>query len=597
MSEDGVQLNSYIISKVLNVTQMHLTMKQLIFFISSLALMLTSCAAPVSQAPQYGGRVADDYIDEKIADTDCSYFYFLVGKTAEVEKRYDEAVEAYEKAIVCDQYADFIIRRLAVLLVRLDRKQQAVNWIEKIVESRSGDNKAKMLLASLYASVGEMEKATNLYSTILEVEPDNYEAMLMLGALYISTLDYDKARNVLELLVDKDPTSLAGFQYLAKLYRELQYYHKAFVAYEKALELNWLSSLALEAASLYEEQKRDDDAIVIYKKILNSDYTNENAVGRLVRIYLERDQTNKAIDVLHELRKYAMDTQRVDFSIGRIFLEQGKYDDAIAIFSEMLAEYPDFELARSIIALAYYEKGDKGKAKELLLMIPRNAEGYEDALVLLIKIMREEKDYDAAINLISDIIEQGDLAYEMELYPILAGLYKEKDDMPAARRVFEQAIEQFPDEPDLHFEFGMFLDRSGFMAEAMRQIHVVLEIDPENPFAMNYIGYTWADEGENLEEALRYIQKAINIRPKDGFILDSLGWVYFKMGKISQAIEALEEAVLIEAEDPTIMEHLGDAYLRDDRTKKAIEYYNKALAVYEKESDKTRLKEKIEALK
>jgi tetratricopeptide (TPR) repeat protein len=557
---------------------------------------LTSCAAPVVvQGPATSTEPAD-YTDKKIADTDCSYFYFLWGRTAEIEKRYDEAVEAYEKAIVCDQYADFIIRKLAVLLVRLDRRQEAVNWIEKIVEDRSDDSQAQMLLASLYASVGDLKKAVDLYNSILKIDPVNYEAMLMLGTLYISTLDYDKAREVLERLVAKDPTSLAGFQYLAKLYRELKYYDKSLMAYEKALKINWMSSLALEAASLYEERNREDEAVAIYKKILNADYTNENAVGRLVRIYLKRGQLVKAIDVLHELRKYAMDTQRVDFSIGRIFLEQEKYDDAIAIFSEMLEVYPDFELARSVLALAYYEKGDRAKAKELLLMIPRNALGYEEALLLLLKIMREENDYVAAIALVTDIIAQGDLTYEMELYPILAGLYKEKGDTEAARRVFEQALEQYPDEPNLHFEYGMFLDRSGMPEEAMRQVHMVLEIDPEDPFALNYIGYTWVEQGKNLEEALKYIQKALNLRPEDGFIRDSLGWAYYKLGNTSKAIEELEKAMLIEGADPTIKEHLGDAYLQAGQERKAIKYYNESLALYEDEADKTRLKGKIEAL-
>lgn len=576
--------------------QKRLSMKQFIFFLTSFSLLLTSCAAPVIDGTVAGVGSGEEYTDEREADTDCSYFYFLWGRTAEVEKRYDEAIEAYEKAIVCDPYADFIIRRLAVLLVRLDRKQQAISWVEKIVEGRPNDNKAKMLLANLYASLGEMEKAASLYNTILRTEPENYEAMLMLGALYTSALDYEKARAILEKMVQKDPSSSAGFQYLAKLYRELGYYDKSLAAYEEALAINWLNSLAFEAAELYEGQKRYDEAIAIYQKVLNADYSNENAVGRLVRVYLELDQTEKAIDLLNELRKYSTDTQKVDFSIGRILLEQKKFDEAIALFSKMLEAYPEFELARSVIALAYYEKGDRAKAKELLLTIPRDAVGYEDVLIMLVKIMREEGDYGSAIDLITDIIDKGDLSSETELYPVLAGLYKDKGDMQAAKGVFQQAIKQFPDEPELHFEYGMFLDRAGELEEAMQQVLVVLEIDPENPFAMNYIGYTWAEQGRNLEEALGYIQRALDIRPKDGFIRDSLGWVFYKMGKTVQAIEELEKAILIEGEDPTIMEHLGDSYLQGDKLEKAREYYRKSFLLHENEEDKIRLKEKIDGL-
>lgn len=567
-----------------------------IIFLTLALLLLASCATVVLEEPLSQDVGEELQADESANDTDCSYFYFLWGKTAEVENRYDEAIEAYEKAVVCDPTADFVIRRLAVLLVRLDRKEQAINWIEKIVDTRPEETASVILLAKLYASTGNRQKAEELYQAILEKDPLNSEAMLMLSSLYISALDYDKARKVLEDMVSKDPASSAGYHYLAKLYRELKYFDKSLAAYGKALEIKWFGALALEAASLYEEQKRYDEAIGMYNKILQSDSTDENAVSRLVRIYLELGQDEEAIGVLRELRKYVMDTQKVDFSIGRVLLEQKKYDEAIALFSKMLDMYPDFELARSVIALAYYEKGDRAQAKEVLLGIPRDADGYEDALVMLVKIMREDKEYDEAISLINDIIDQGDISSETELYPVLAGLYKDKGDMPLAHKIFKQAIEQFPDEPGLRFEYSMFLDQAGEMEEAMAEMHRVLEIDPENPFAMNYVGYTWAEQGKNLDKALEFIQKALLLKPNDGFIQDSLGWVYYKMGKSHEAIEALEKAGSLEDSDPTIMEHLGDAYVQGDQKEKAIESYRKSLMLHEKEEGKLRLQGKIDGL-
>ncbi len=572
-------------------------MKQTITTIFCLSLFFSSCAGPVSQPILSDAHSPLSSSNPELADTDCSYFYFLWGKTAESEKRFDEAVEAYEKAIVCDESSDYVVKRLAVLLVRLDRKQQAVNWIEKIVADRPHDSTAKMLLANLYASIGEFDLAADIYIKVLEDDPENSEVMLMLGTLYISNLEYGNARKFLERLVETDPESSVGFQYLAKLYRELEYYHKAMAAYQKSLELNWLNSLAFEAAALYEKQKKFNKAISLYQKVLKDDYTNDAAAGRLVKIYMELGETEKALDVLHELRKYALDPQKVDFSIGRIFLDQKQYDQAITLFSKMLELYPDFELARSVLALTYYEKGDKQKAKELLLMVSRDAAGYEDALVMLLNIMREEKEYDEAITLIKETIKRRNQPENFELYPLMASLYRDKDDIESALEVFNQAVAEYPDEPSLYFEYGMFLERAGFQEEAMAQIETVLDLEPENPFALNYIGYTWADQGKNLELALEYIKQALSIKPDDGFIRDSLGWVYFKLGKIDLAIQELEKAAQIEPEDPTIREHVGDVYLENKNFDKALDFFNQSLELHEGDDEKQRVRDKIEGLK
>jgi tetratricopeptide (TPR) repeat protein len=119
----------------------------------------------------------------------------------------------------------------------------------------------------------------------------------------------------------------------------------------------------------------------------------------------------------------------------------------------------------------------------------------------------------------------------------------------------------------------------------------VLQIDPNHADALNYIGYTYAEQGIHLDEAMALIKKALGIRPESGYIMDSLGWVYYKKGDYHKAIHHLENAVKLTPDDPTINEHLGDAYLKKKDYKNALNYYKKALSL-ESPMEK-QLKEKI----
>ena len=96
-----------------------------------------------------------------------------------------------------------------------------------------------------------------------------------------------------------------------------------------------------------------------------------------------------------------------------------------------------------------------------------------------------------------------------------------------------------------------------------------LELFPDQPLVLNYLGYSWVDKGVHLEEGMDMIRRAVEQRPDDGYIVDSLGWAYFRTGNYDEAVKNLERAVLLKPDDPTINDHLGDAYWRVGRTLEA----------------------------
>jgi tetratricopeptide (TPR) repeat protein len=122
----------------------------------------------------------------------------------------------------------------------------------------------------------------------------------------------------------------------------------------------------------------------------------------------------------------------------------------------------------------------------------------------------------------------------------------------------------------------------------------VVRLKPNNADALNYLGYTYADMGINLDEAESLIQNALKIKPEDGYITDSLGWVYYKRGQYRQALKYLMKAVDLVPDDPVILEHIGDVHRMLRNAGEALNYYRRSIEKSSK--NKNAIEEKIRSL-
>jgi tetratricopeptide (TPR) repeat protein len=112
----------------------------------------------------------------------------------------------------------------------------------------------------------------------------------------------------------------------------------------------------------------------------------------------------------------------------------------------------------------------------------------------------------------------------------------------------------------LFYSRGIAYEQSKNWALAEMDFLKALELSPNQPFVMNYLGYAWTEQGINLSEAINLITKAVKLQPRDGYIADSLGWVLYRTKEFEKAVPALERAVRLRPNDATINDHLGDAY-------------------------------------
>ena len=124
----------------------------------------------------------------------------------------------------------------------------------------------------------------------------------------------------------------------------------------------------------------------------------------------------------------------------------------------------------------------------------------------------------------------------------------------------------------------------------------VLERDPDNADALNFIGYTFVENNHDLARAEKMLARAVELRPLDGYVADSYGWLLFKRGRYREALEWLQKAFQLVPDEPVVAEHVGDCHLKIKSKAKAIELYRRALELYPEADQKERLVRKVKDL-
>lgn len=175
----------------------------------------------------------------------------------------------------------------------------------------------------------------------------------------------------------------------------------------------------------------------------------------------------------------------------------------------------------------------------------------------------------------------------------LHSVHKYKEVLP----IYERLIARQGKEAgwQLYFARGTTLERLGRWRDSIADFRKALEISPDQPDVLNYLGYTYINAGENLEEGFALIEQALSLRPNAGYIIDSLGWAHYRLGQYEQAVRYLERAVELEPGEPTISDHLADAYWQAGRHLEARFQWSHTLSLKpDDDIDFNMIREKLE---
>jgi tetratricopeptide (TPR) repeat protein len=167
----------------------------------------------------------------------------------------------------------------------------------------------------------------------------------------------------------------------------------------------------------------------------------------------------------------------------------------------------------------------------------------------------------------------------IQLGDILRGRKKFKEAAEAYGRAFERIPTLERRHWALLYSRGIAYERSQQWPKAEADFVKALEFEPEQPYVLNYLGYSWIEKGQHLDRATDMIRRAVALRPDDGYIVDSLGWAHYMLGQWADAVRELERAVELRPEDPVINDHLGDAFWRVGRRVEARFQWERALTL------------------
>ena len=282
---------------------------------------------------------------------------------------------------------------------------------------------------------------------------------------------------------------------------------------------------------------------------------------------------------------------------------RGEARDSDTILFARLAEYlrPGHVDAVLLTAEILDDLGQYDLAVETYRRVPREDPAFHAAELGRAEALRKEDKPDAAVEVLQQLTQtNGDLPV---VYTTLGDMLRSLDRYKEAAAAYDKALTLFPEETGgqwfIYYARGICHEREGDWPRAEADFRKALEMDPERPEVLNYLGYSMVEKQESLDEALGMIERAVAARPDSGYILDSLGWAYYRLGRYAEAVDPMERAAELMSVDPIVNDHLGDVYWAVGRQREAEFQWKRALSFVDygettEDADPDRIRRKIE---
>lgn len=271
-----------------------------------------------------------------------------------------------------------------------------------------------------------------------------------------------------------------------------------------------------------------------------------------------------------------------------------------ALMLGMLGLYlkPNLPMLQMFVAELLDQAGRRDEANRMYASIDRTTPlAWQARLFRAENLNRMDRAADAEAELRAMAAERPNDPRPMLL---LGDMLRQREQFSEAIGAYDEAIALKEPLPPQYWRVlyarGIALERAKVWDRAEADFLRALEFEPDQPLVLNYLGYSWVEQGVNLDRAQDMIRRAVEMRPNDGFIVDSLGWVYYRLGKYSEAVVQLERAVELQPEDPVINAHLGDAYQAVGRQREARFQWHAALNLSPDSSLRAELERKLQGV-
>jgi len=490
---------------------------------------------------------------------------------------------------------------------------------------RDPNDPTLLALAFFYAtSAGEIDDAGGLAKRLIASAPDDRASRLVLAVAAMKHGDYKEAREQIGKSAKSNFTSItvglldawaaagagdeegvtedlkalhampgtdamAGF-HQALMFEYLNKTAAADAAYNDALKVDVPSPRLVDAYGRFLERNgRAADASAFYSRLAGN-----GALAPIIAAGQARIAKGEKPDPL--IKRPQDGVAEALFGIAASLTEDSSADVSVLYLRLTLYLKPDFDLANILLgdrmetlqkyadAIAAYRKvgGDSPYHRLAAIQIATDE-------------ARIDKTDDAIRDLKALTAED---ANDVTSWTALGDAYRASNRFDEAAAAYDHAVKALgtPAKKDwpLFYARAIAKDKSHDWASAEADLKLALTLSPEEPQILNYLGYSYVDQGRNIPQALVMLEKARSLKPYDGYIVDSVGWAYYKLGRYGDAAKTLGDAVLLVPGDPTINDHYGDALWKVGKKLDARFQWNHAIAFGAEDSEKSQIEKKLQ---
>ncbi len=518
------------------------------------------------------------------------YGSYLSGRFAESQSNLDHAAKLIARVLEANPEDETLLRRAFILSLGAGMGDKAVGYANRLVKAGGELSTANLLLAARDLKAGRLAEAEKSLARMNDRGFEKYTKMLTEAWVRAAGGKHDAAVAILETLGKEK-----GFAVLAGL-------HAAFVE-----ELAGRPAAAEKRYRVIVKDPKEASARLLWSfaALLQRSGKLDEAIKLMGAKLAETPESIILVDGLAQLKAGTQLPPLVGNPVEglseAIFnlasaLPRDRAENVILLYTQVSLDLtPDFALGHLLV-------GDILAARER----------YEEAVVEYAKVKKsspfswsarlrtadslyELKQLDEAVKLLEAMADERPKRTDALLK--LGNFLRYKEKFEKAVGAYDQAFERL-EKPNaqqwsLYYSRGIALERSNQWNRAEKDFLKALEFKPEQPYVLNYLGYSWVEKGKNIDKARGMIERAVQQRQNDGYIVDSMGWVLYRLGKYEESVAHLERAVQLRPQDPVINDHLGDAYWRVGRRHEARFQWRRALSFKPEKKESEKIEDKL----
>jgi tetratricopeptide (TPR) repeat protein len=569
---------------------------------ATVSVFAAACASQPPSRVQSASAVhiqlaaADGRADAPAAFTS-PYGDFLAGMVASHEKDLSAAADFMKRAWESDPDNFGLLRRAFLLLAAEGRHAEAVRLARRVLEQGPANGSyPEAILVKLVLTVDSIERADFAGAQgMLDAMPDRRLGKFLpplLGSwLKLGEEDIEAALATIAPMAETEGLAMLYHLQVALLNDVASRPAEAEAAYRAALANTSTPSLRTTwlIGNFFERQGKTEDAAEVYQR-----FRTAEPGSALFDPALQRLATG--VRPAPSVADYKAGMAEALFNLANLLSQERAQEQALLQIHLALRLSPRFQLARLLLgeilerqgriaeAIAAYRRVDPASPYAWMARL-RIAEGLERL-----------KRYDEAISELEALAAER--ADHFEPLFRAGNILRAQERFAEAVEVYDRAFARLgtPVAPHwtMHYFRGIALERAGQWVRAEQDLLTALDLQPEEPYVMNYLAYSWVEQKTNLDEARQMLIRAVELRENDGYIVDSLGWVYYRLADYDNAVVQLERAVELRPQDPVINDHLGDAYWKVGRHQEARFQWRRALSLKPEADSVPTIEAKIE---